>query len=308
MERAAGNGRRAGIARSFPAGRTRGGFTLTELLVVIAILALLLLMLLPALQRARELARTVICANNLKAIGNAEHIFAGEHRNRFTGWCEAGPYSNPNAPYYRWLWVRLLNYEHFRSLTIQQMGAVPNSKLLYCPTMEPYGIANQYARGYAATREMQGGAPLAGHYEGRYGLLVVPPPTPPMPRQIQSGVYVTPPGAWDQYALGADLTMYKTPSDSYIVLESERAGDTLPVGAGSPYPYSVTLSPDGSGYPPWSGPAGYPLVYGFRHLRPRDLSRYQTECYLNILFADSHVNRFTPSDPVDKGSKFIFEP
>lgn len=66
------------------------GFTLIELLVVIAVIALLAGMLLPALGMAREKARAITCASNLKQLGSTLHSYANDWKEFYPAACDNG--------------------------------------------------------------------------------------------------------------------------------------------------------------------------------------------------------------------------
>ncbi len=63
--------------------KRRSAFTLIELLVVIAIIALLVSILMPSLQKAKEMAKDVVCRSHQKNVSLAIFLYAQEHGDSF---------------------------------------------------------------------------------------------------------------------------------------------------------------------------------------------------------------------------------
>lgn len=127
---------------------TRCGFTLIELLVVITIISLLVSILLPSLTKAKQLARRVVCASNLRNIGIAFQMYQGDWDGSYPACLIYETYPGGNNPYsyYRW-GHQLIPYMtdiDWSNLDTANYGIDPK---YYCPEdVSTYGM-NAYKAG-----------------------------------------------------------------------------------------------------------------------------------------------------------------
>jgi prepilin-type N-terminal cleavage/methylation domain-containing protein/prepilin-type processing-associated H-X9-DG protein len=86
-------------------GNSKKIFTLIELLVVIAIIAILASMLLPALGRARKIAKRTACVNNFRTAGTAILLYANDYDDYILPMHTGSSYASPNT---NRMWMQFL--------------------------------------------------------------------------------------------------------------------------------------------------------------------------------------------------------
>ena len=139
-------------------------FTLIELLVVIAIIAILAAMLLPALNKARERGRNATCQGNLRSLGQAVVLYAGDYQDYI-------PWGPENKTDLREVgWGRECNHG-----LLNKYGYVPNTKTFMCPS-DPAVLKNLGANGWISSHlSSYLYVPSATNYNFSYKITARPP-------------------------------------------------------------------------------------------------------------------------------------
>jgi prepilin-type N-terminal cleavage/methylation domain-containing protein/prepilin-type processing-associated H-X9-DG protein len=252
--------------------RRSRAFTLVELLVVIAILALLVTMLMPMLARAKEIARRTLCMTSQKNVGWAALMFAQDHNGRGPGRAHRFKPTGSSIS-----WANILNYQQYGEEVLQRMGNEPKEKMLYCPSMKPWGN-NRYARAWKWNMYAAGGPGWGGNLPcGPYGDMA------PDPAVINA--------SWDSYGFGAVLEAFPNAGYQFLMCEGERASDEIFSSRKSP-PYEVELGTDPS-YAPYSSKGG---GWAFRHVGTT----------ANFLFIDGHVKTYGPDEHIDEKARYAY--
>jgi prepilin-type N-terminal cleavage/methylation domain-containing protein/prepilin-type processing-associated H-X9-DG protein len=123
----------------------KNGFTLVELLVVIAIIAMLLSILLPALGKARDLAKSTLCKTRLRQFGLALRTYGEANNDNYllNEWYLTG--TSIFKPELTYWYARISPY-------IEIKAKLATSELMRCPagdSIKDYG--REYVHGWNAT-------------------------------------------------------------------------------------------------------------------------------------------------------------
>lgn len=254
----------------------RRGFTLIELLVVIAIISILMGLMMPAVQKAREAANRLSCANNLKQIGLALHNYESTLQklppNRAacssTWLVHILPFIEQDNLYHQWQSFGM-NYfalpENIRTTPV---------RIFFCPSrrtpqMVPYSLSGDMPmeHGYRC----QGTPPIPDrtHYPG--GLSDYASNVGTTGSDMYDPNYGPPNGAFE-YGRSLPFSAFRDGlSNTFLVGEKQVADDKFGVGWWDCSAYDGNFLPccsrsAGFHFPLTTNPMSQAVVFGSSHL------------------------------------------
>jgi prepilin-type N-terminal cleavage/methylation domain-containing protein/prepilin-type processing-associated H-X9-DG protein len=128
-------------------------FTLVELLVVISIIAMLMSIMLPALGKARESGRRVVCSSNLRQLTLAWNMYAGENNDKLC--------SPDTETYDSWVYGTEPDYElgieegvlwpYTQSVKLYECQSARNYQSVHCRPNRPRDYSISRTMGYPYT-------------------------------------------------------------------------------------------------------------------------------------------------------------
>ena len=161
-----------GLVRNVDAVGKRKAFTLIELLVVIAIIALLMAILMPALNMAKQQARTIVCRSKLGEIGVAAHMYADDNDEEIPRGTSTFAVSNDKMWFMRFMPYLAVtkkdfgdHYDPFGDMNIYRCPSYPDKEQALCYVINNWEFANNDDyQGEAANEDKPAKLSLYRHY------------------------------------------------------------------------------------------------------------------------------------------------
>ena len=134
-------------------------FTLIELLLVIVIIAILISMLLPSLNRAKEKARVVVCASNLKQISLGMSMYTKDNKHRYPFASKSGLSFDDMISHY--MGIKLTDSEKNEDPLLSYTGG--GLDIWKCPSSK---VAQKNSTHQKRTYVMNGAGANVGNFQG----------------------------------------------------------------------------------------------------------------------------------------------